>query len=79
VFGDGMHQTDGAALHCLRADTGRPLWRLDVPGKLVHIEGGPTVAGGRAYVGAGQAGVLCVEINRVTPDGTQATLLIVVK
>ena len=28
VFGDGMHQTDGAILHCLRADTGLPLWQL---------------------------------------------------
>ena len=74
LFGDGMHQTDGAALHCLRADTGGPIWRLDVPGKLVHIEGGPTVAGGRAYVGAGEAGVLCVELNRVTLDGKEQTL-----
>src|SRR5262249_33076765 len=30
VFGDGMHQTDGARLHCLHAPTGLPLWQLDV-------------------------------------------------
>lgn len=74
IFGDGMHQTDGAALHCVRADTGRPLWRLDVPGKLVHIEGGPTVVGGKVFLGAGQAGAICVDLNRVTLDGKEQTL-----
>ena len=39
VFGDGMHQTDGATLYCLRADTGRPVWQYELPGKLVHLEG----------------------------------------
>src|SRR5262249_32611549 len=43
VFGDGMHQTDGAILHCLGAEQGLPLWQLPVPGKLVHLEGAPTV------------------------------------
>ena len=28
IFGDGMHQTDGAILHCLRLDKGLPLWQL---------------------------------------------------
>src|SRR5262249_35154319 len=37
VFGDGMHQTDGASLHCLRAEKGLPLWQLPLPGKLVHL------------------------------------------
>src|SRR5262249_38598158 len=32
VFGDGMHQTDGARLHCLHSKTGLPLWQLVVPG-----------------------------------------------
>src|SRR5262245_22355590 len=27
IFGDGMHQTDGAELRCLRQDTGRLLWQ----------------------------------------------------
>jgi len=74
VLGDGMHQTDGASLHCLRASDGRALWRLSVPGELVHIEGSPTVAGGRVYVGAGNAGVLCVDLNRVTLEGKEVTL-----
>src|SRR5581483_2058818 len=39
VFGDGMHQTDGATLHCLEVDQGLPLWQLPLPGTLVHLEG----------------------------------------
>jgi outer membrane protein assembly factor BamB len=71
VFGDGMHQTDGAVLHCLRLGKGMPLWQLPVPGTLVHLEGAPTVAGGRVYLGGGAAGVLCVDLNRVTLDGKE--------
>jgi len=72
VFGDGMHQTDGAVLHCLHAD-GSPFWELSVPGTLVHIEGAPAVAGKRVYIGGGAAGVLCVERDRVTLDGKEMT------
>jgi outer membrane protein assembly factor BamB len=71
VFGDGMHQTDGATLHCLRLDNGQGVWQLDVPGNLVHLEGSPTVAGGKVYLGGGAAGVLCVDLNRVTLDGKE--------
>lgn len=74
IFGDGMHQTDGAILHCLKADTGLPLWQLPVPGKLVHLEGAPTIANGRVYIGGGNAGVLCVDPNRVTLDGKEIDL-----
>lgn len=71
VFGDGMHQDSGGLLHAVTADAGRPLWQLPVPGELVHLEGGPTVAGGRAYIGGGAAGVLCVEADKVTLDGQE--------
>ena len=74
VFGDGMHQTDGASLHCLAADTGMSLWRLSLPGQLVHIEGAPCIAKGRVYVGGGHAGVVCVDLNRVTLAGQEQTL-----
>lgn len=69
VFGDGMHQTEGAVLHCLRSDTGMPLWQLPVAGALVHLEGAPAIAGGKVYTGAGGGGVLCVDMNQVTLDG----------
>ncbi len=71
VLGDGMHQTDGATLLCLRASDGLTLWRLTVPGELVHMEGSPTIAGGRVFVGAGSGGVLCVDLARVTLDGKE--------
>ena len=79
VFGDGMHQTDGATLHCLRADNGLPLWQLAVPGTLVHLEGSPTVEKGHVYLGGGAAGVLCVDMNRVTLDGKEMDLAAIQK
>lgn len=69
IFGEGMHQTDGSSLHCLKAGDGRSVWRLDVPGELVHIEASPTVAGGKVYVGGGNAGVICVDLSQVTLNG----------
>jgi outer membrane protein assembly factor BamB len=74
VFGDGMHQTDGAVLYCFPVDGGNLLWALPVPGKLVHLEGSPSVANGRAYVGGGAAGVICVEINSATLDGKELNI-----
>jgi len=79
IFGDGMHQTDDATLHCLRVDKGGPLWQLPVPGKLVHLEGSPTIAGGRVYFGGGAAGVICVDANRVTLDGKEMDLATIQK
>jgi len=74
IFGDGMHQTDGAFLYCVRADKGTPLWQYPVPGTLVHLEGSPTVEKGRVYLGGGAAGVFCVDMNRVTLDGKEMDL-----
>jgi outer membrane protein assembly factor BamB len=74
IFGDGMHQTDGATLHCLTVDKGLPLWQLPVPGTLVHLEGSPTIAGAKVYLGGGAAGVLCVDPNRVSLDGKEMDL-----
>ncbi len=74
IFGDGMHQTDGAVLHCLRMDKGMPLWQLPLPGNLVHLEGSPTVSDGKVYLGGGAAGVLCVDMNRVTLNGKEMDL-----
>ncbi len=71
VFGDGMHQTDGAILYALRAENGRPLWQLPLPGKLVHLECPPTIDKGRVYIGGGEAGVVCVDLKRATLDGRE--------
>ena len=73
IFGDGMHQTDGAILHALRIDKGLPLWQYPVPGTLVHLEGSPTLANGKVYLGGGAAGVLCVDPSRLTLDGKEQT------
>ncbi|HTU94175.1 MAG TPA: PQQ-binding-like beta-propeller repeat protein [Gemmataceae bacterium] len=74
IFGDGMHQTDGAILHCLQLDKGRMLWQYLIPGNLVHLEGSPTIAGSRVYLGGGAAGVVCVNLDRVTLDGKEMGL-----
>ena len=74
VFGDGMHQTDGATLYCVRAENGRPVWQYPVPGKLVHMEGAPTIEKDRVFIGAGDAGVICVELKKVTLDGQEQDL-----
>jgi hypothetical protein len=74
VFGDGMHQTSGAILHCLRADTGQMTWQYPVPGDLVHMEGSPTIAEGKVFIGGGNAGVLCLDPSRVTLEGKELEL-----
>lgn len=69
LFGDGMHQTNGALFYCLEATEGAPVFRHSVPGDLVHLEGSPTIVDGKAYIGGGAAGVLCIEIDKATLDG----------
>lgn len=71
IFGDGMHQTDDAWLYALKVDTGRLVWQLPVPGKLVHLEAPPTVAGASVFVCGGAAGVLCVALDRVTLENQE--------
>ena len=69
VFGDGMHQPAGATLHGMTIDSGLPVWDVPVPGKLVHLEGSPTILGNRVYLGGGAAGAFCVELDRAKLDG----------
>ncbi|HWE04607.1 MAG TPA: FG-GAP-like repeat-containing protein [Tepidisphaeraceae bacterium] len=71
IVGDGMHQTDGATLYCLHAESGRPLWQYPFPGKLVHLEGAPTIDRGKVFVGGGNAGVICIDTNKITVDGNE--------
>jgi outer membrane protein assembly factor BamB len=75
VFGDGMHQTDDALLYCIEAGSGLPVWQLPVPGELVHLEGSPTIEQGRVYIGGGEAGILCVDLRRVSLDGKERDIL----
>jgi outer membrane protein assembly factor BamB len=78
-FGDGMHQTNGASLYGLSLEQGMPLWQLKVDGTLVHLEGSPTIAEGRIYLGGGAAGVLCVDPARLTLDGKEMTQAAIAK
>src|SRR5262249_35288338 len=66
-------------LHCIDAAGGLPIWELVVPGKLVHLEGAPTISEENVYIGGGNAGVLCVDLNRVTLDGKEQDLAAVRK
>lgn len=71
IFGDGMHQTDGALLRGVDAAAGRLLWQHSVPGTLVHMEGAAVVTDGKVYVGAGHGGVLCLDPAKLSLAGTE--------
>lgn len=73
LFGDGMHQTDGASLHAVLTDSGRLLWKYELPGRLIHMEGSPTIVGNRVYIGAGNGGLLCLDAARLTLAGKEQT------
>ena len=79
VFGDGLHQDSGGVLHCINATTSKPLWQLVMPGDLIHLEGAPTVAGGKVFMGGGAAGAFCVDLNKATLDGKDYDLPTVAK
>jgi outer membrane protein assembly factor BamB len=74
IFGEGMHQTDGAQLYCIQATNGLPLWTFQAPGSLVHLEGSPTIVDGKAYIGGGAAGVICVATDKASLDGKEFDL-----
>lgn len=74
VFGDGMHQTDEGTVYGMSAKTGRMIWQFEVPGKLVHLEGSPTLLPRRIFIGGGQAGVLCLHAVRLLHDGQEIEL-----
>jgi outer membrane protein assembly factor BamB len=65
IVGEGMHQNSAGAVSAFSAADGLPLWRLELPGELRHVEGSPAVAGTRIYFGCGSEGVLCVDCGRV--------------
>lgn len=73
IFGDGMHQNAGGTLHCISA-AGTPIWQLSVPGALVHLEGAPTVAGGKVFATAGNGGVIALDLDAVAVGGKPSSL-----
>jgi outer membrane protein assembly factor BamB len=74
IFGDGMHQTNGASIYCMGSDKGTPLWQLKIEGTLVHLEGSPTIVEDRVYLGGGAAGVVCVDPTKVKLDGKELAI-----
>lgn len=78
VFGDGMHQTDDAMLYCVQAESGLPVWQYPVPGRLVHLEAAPAIDRGRVYICGGDAGVLCLDLKRVSCDGREQDVAAVI-
>ncbi len=74
VFGDGMHQTDGAVLYCVPSAAGFPLWQLPIPGELVHLEGSPVIRNAKVYIGGGAAGVMCVDLLKASVNAKEFDL-----
>lgn len=70
-FGDGMHQNESPTMYCMDAATGATVWQLPIPGALIHLEGTPTIQDGKAFFGAGNGGVMCLDINRLILDGKE--------
>ncbi len=71
IFGDGLHQTDGAILYAFDLPSGRPLWRFENPGKLVHMEGSPLVdpnfpGGPAVFIGAGDGGIIALSTHQAS-------------
>jgi len=71
IFGDGMHQNNGANLNCLNLETGKRVWQFPVPGALVHLEGSPVIVGSKVFIGAGSAGVLAVDGSKLLLNGKE--------
>ena len=71
IFGDGMHQNESPTMYCMDAATGASIWQLPIPGALIHLEGTPTVLDGKAYFGAGNGGVMCLDMVKLTLDGKE--------
>ncbi|MBI2921684.1 MAG: PQQ-binding-like beta-propeller repeat protein [Planctomycetes bacterium] len=57
-FGEGLHETKDAWLHCADAVTGKKLWEFKTTS---HVEFPPTLADGRAYFCAGDDGLYCAD------------------
>ena len=45
------------------------LWQYSLPGTLVHLEGEPILADGRLFIGGGNAGVLALDLRKLSLEG----------
>ena len=70
MCGEGLHFTEDARITCLRVDLENNdyefLWELHTKS---HVESSPCLYNGRAYVGAGDDGLYCIELEP-GPDNT---------
>ena len=66
VVGEGLHFTRDARVMCLDIEDrpGTILWEYRTKS---HVESSPAIAGGRAYIGAGDDGYYCFELEPETP------------
>lgn len=66
VCGEGLHETRDARIVCLdleRSEQDRRGVRLWEQRTKSHVESSPCIAGGRVYIGAGDDGVYCIELE----------------
>ena len=73
VCGEGLHETDDARVVCLDIregpEAGRVRWSYRTAS---HVECTPVISGGRVYVGAGDDGYYCFELE---PPGDEARVV----
>jgi outer membrane protein assembly factor BamB len=65
VCGEGLHQTENARITCLDL-AGRRLWQFTTGS---HVESTAAIAEGRVYIGAGDDGFYCLDLEPAA-DGT---------
>ena len=73
VCGEGLHYTRDARIFCLDVSAegrGRVLWQYRTAS---HVESSPCIEGGRVYVGAGDDGYYCFELE---PDAAGAPRMV---
>jgi len=60
VCGEGLHVTRDARITCLDRQTGRRLWELRTRS---HVESSACIHDGKVYIGAGDDGLYCIELE----------------
>jgi outer membrane protein assembly factor BamB len=66
-FGEGYHQNKNCRLFCLEAGSGeKPVW---VHKTASHVESCPVLVGDRIYIGAGDDGLVCLDLSATKTGG----------